>query len=77
MTEIDLDALLDASVKHNGPTCRVAELDGTARAVLERGIERGIAASAIARALGTLGVEISLSTVQRHKLGGCRTCRKT
>lgn len=74
----DVDALLESFVTHYGPKCKLADLTGTARAVFDRGMERtDIPQTAIARALQSLGVEVSRSTIERHRHGDCVTCRTT
>ena len=45
------------------------------KAVLEKSLyDRGIKASVLGRALAKEKIEISVSTITRHRNGGCATC---
>jgi hypothetical protein len=47
------------------------------KAVLEKALyDRGIKASVLGRALAKEKIDISVSTITRHRNGGCATCAK-
>ena len=75
---VDPDALLDSFVTHKGPPCRPSQLTGVAKQVWDRAMERttDLPASAVAKAMRSLGANIHEQTVKHHRQGGCLTCQK-